>query len=515
MKPWEKYAQQPAEGPWTKYAKKAEPVEQAPAQERTIGQRLYDNIIGDPNDGVDSFGERAGRTLNDMGRAAGAGLVRGAAGIADLPGAAFGAGATAGSWLAESLGLADEGEAKGARSAVQGMAIQRMGDGSTARNALADITGGASEFRGNTTAGQYAGTVGEFLPGAFGGGGAVRNALTYGVVPGLASEAAGQATEGTAAEPWARTIAPIIAGGVAGLATRPKGPQAPTKADQRAQAEGLYRAGDARPGADATAVSDLAKQVDAELLALNIKTPTGRIVADGNVKKFLDVMDDYAGQDMTPEQMQTVRRMLQDAAGSADPQDRRIGAALLGKFDDWRRQHVPEYDQADKIYGRMKRADDVDFRIEKAERRAASSGTGGNSVNTARQNIRQILDDPKKQRGYSEDELIAMERIVRGSPVVNTLRLGGRLSPTSGALPLIGSIAGTGLNPLAGAAMMGATYAMKSGAEALTNRQINNLSAMIRNGAALPKNALAGLDDASFALLATRAAMAAQERQGD
>jgi hypothetical protein len=34
---------------------------------------LYDNLIGDPNDGVDSFGERAGRALNDMGKAAGRG----------------------------------------------------------------------------------------------------------------------------------------------------------------------------------------------------------------------------------------------------------------------------------------------------------------------------------------------------------------------------------------------------------------------------------------------------------
>jgi hypothetical protein len=40
--------------------------------------------------------------------------------------------------------------------------------------------------------------------------------LRYGVVPGVASEAAGQATEGTAVEPYARVVAPIIASLLAG-----------------------------------------------------------------------------------------------------------------------------------------------------------------------------------------------------------------------------------------------------------------------------------------------------------
>jgi hypothetical protein len=38
------------------------------ASERTVGQALYDNLIGDPNDGVDSAGERLGRGLNDAGK---------------------------------------------------------------------------------------------------------------------------------------------------------------------------------------------------------------------------------------------------------------------------------------------------------------------------------------------------------------------------------------------------------------------------------------------------------------
>lgn len=72
---------------------------------------------------------------------------------------------------------------------------------------LADMmTGGATQYRGKTPVSKVGGTVGEFLPGAMllGGPDVVRSALTYGAGAGTASELAGQATEGTAAEPFAR-----------------------------------------------------------------------------------------------------------------------------------------------------------------------------------------------------------------------------------------------------------------------------------------------------------------------
>ena len=78
-----------------------------------------------------------------------------------------------------------------------------------------------------TTPGQYARTVGEFIPGALLPGATVGNVMRFGVVPGLASEAAGQATQGTAAEPWARAGAGIAAGlGMAALQRPSTGQQA-------------------------------------------------------------------------------------------------------------------------------------------------------------------------------------------------------------------------------------------------------------------------------------------------
>ncbi len=68
-------------------------------------------------------------------------------------------------------------------------------------------------YKPQTTAGQYANTVGQFVPGAVAGPGSVVRKGALAVVPGVASEAAGQATEGTAIEPYAR-VAGALAGGV-------------------------------------------------------------------------------------------------------------------------------------------------------------------------------------------------------------------------------------------------------------------------------------------------------------
>jgi hypothetical protein len=73
------------------------------------------------------------------------------------------------------------------------------------------------DYKPQTTAGKYARAVAEFVPGAMLGGKATigsmaRNAVKFGAVPGVASEAAGQAFEGSPYEGAAR-----VAGAITGL----------------------------------------------------------------------------------------------------------------------------------------------------------------------------------------------------------------------------------------------------------------------------------------------------------
>lgn len=87
--------------------------------------------------------------------------------------------------------------------------------GAGLREIAAKASGGATEYKPQTTAGEYAQTAGEFVPGAIalgGGGGIMGNALKFGVAPGLASEGAGQLAEkyAPAAEPYARFGAALL-----------------------------------------------------------------------------------------------------------------------------------------------------------------------------------------------------------------------------------------------------------------------------------------------------------------
>lgn len=72
-----------------------------------------------------------------------------------------------------------------------------------------------------TKAGEYAQTIGEFVPGALMGPGGMAARAAQVVVPAVASETAGQLTKGTKAEPYARFGGAVLGGGLTALASRP------------------------------------------------------------------------------------------------------------------------------------------------------------------------------------------------------------------------------------------------------------------------------------------------------
>lgn len=107
------------------------------------------------------------------------------------------------------------------------------------------IEGKTGEFyKPQTTAGEYSKTVGEFLPGAaIGPGGVLRRLLSQAVVPGVASEYAGQQTKGTAAEPYARVGAAVAGSILPGAAGRLLNPAQGVSAERRAAGDTLRAEG--------------------------------------------------------------------------------------------------------------------------------------------------------------------------------------------------------------------------------------------------------------------------------
>ena len=172
--------------------------------QRGFGDVLYENIIGRGD--VDTPGERLGELI----RGAGAATARG---IADVPALPVNIAQLGAIGVEKALGME--------RPSAVSRGLAALPD---TREMLARVPyiGPESEYVAPGTAGEYIATAGEFAGGA-GLTAGPKAIARYGVVPGVASESAGQATAGTDAEPYARVgaglLAPIAAG-VAGKAAQ-------------------------------------------------------------------------------------------------------------------------------------------------------------------------------------------------------------------------------------------------------------------------------------------------------
>lgn len=161
----------------------------------------------------------APNTAVDMARSIPGGLAKGVAGIMGLPEDArqlINTGLDKGSEYV--AGLISPG-AKATMQAINAKAEgQNLPIGSANINkAMSAPTGGY--YKPQTTAGNYAETIASFAPAGIGGGaaslvGRTVNGLTRVALPAMASEAAGQMTQGTAAEPYARAAGALVGGGV-------------------------------------------------------------------------------------------------------------------------------------------------------------------------------------------------------------------------------------------------------------------------------------------------------------
>lgn len=132
---------------------------------------------------------------------------------------------------------------------------------------------------------------------------------------------------------------------------------------------------------------------------------------------------------------------------------------------------------------RFRRTEEIQNALMKAERRAASTGSGGNVDNAMRQNIRGILD--KGARGYSEVEKALMEKIVRGTPIQNVLRLAGKASPEGNGLIGLLELFAAG-HDLRAAALPAGGFIAKRAADAMTEGRARLLEAMVSQGTKTP-----------------------------
>ncbi len=202
------------------------------------------NIFDDVEEAPKTWGE----TAVDAGKSAAAGLRLGAEGLLGMPGDIAMLMRLGTDKLRGSLGYERDPDYVAGKTSdpiTQAIDAPMSSD-------VHEVTSKAvgDSYEPETTTGKYTKTISSFLPGAMtGGGGLARNALTMGVVPGAMSEAAGQATEGTDLEPWARTLGALTGGVMGGLAGGRPIPRTAQQTEREALVEAAHNQGVHLPAA--------------------------------------------------------------------------------------------------------------------------------------------------------------------------------------------------------------------------------------------------------------------------
>ena len=390
---------------------------------------------------------------NDLLESFGSGLVRGTSALLDLPGAA----------ISGTKGLVDsyagdqfrENFNKVGRSSPM---MTLLGGGDIASNAAETVFPGAQGYEPQTTAGEYAQTVGEFLPATVGGG--VPAAIKGGVVPALASEAAGQATEGTAFEDAARLIGAVAA------------PTMLQGASNRVQS--LFAKSQANPiTPNLKAVKQAAyKQVDDMGAAFSAKdtddlyAQVRNIFDDGNYVSGVDKQSDAvlallekkAGSEMTLSQLDKIRQNLFKRYDAAKNETHILDA--IDAVDDLIRTRGAASDAmnaARVANARFKKAELLDLAFQKADDQVASTGSGGNVMNKYKQAVTSIINNPRQAKWFHPSEIDMMRAFVRGTMSENVMRRVGKLAPGGNGLMLALNLGAAAVEPSMLAVTAGAT----------------------------------------------------------
>lgn len=235
----------------------------------------------------------------------------------------------------------------------------------------------------------------------------------------------------------------------------------PTIDQLKDQAGQLYRQAESRGiTADPTMTQQLADDMRKVLQDDGRISPTGRISeVYPKAKEAIQLADDYAGNTMTPTQLQTVRKVMADGMASPDPTERRTASMLTDTFDAWANPQAPELAQARDISSRYLNAQQLERARELAGARA-SQFSGSGFENALRTEYRGIDRNAIKGNGrYGPALKGAIENVSRGTPMSNVARNIGKLAPTG----VVSAGLGTGAPAAVGALLAGPAGAVAAG----------------------------------------------------
>lgn len=461
------------------------------APERGFGAMLYDNVIGNPDDGVNSPGERLGTWLNRAGETMTLGTVGDEAAAAVtgmLPGRSY------------------EGELDRYRGNEESMS----GMGRLSADLAGGLTGAVAAPVGSLARGAS-------LAGRLGAGGLAGAAMggAYGFMEGEGGtqERVQEAGQGAGFGLAAGLAAPLIGAGVQRVgdaivgnrAIRQAAAGAPSTDELRAMGQAAYRQIDdagvqIRPESFGGFVENLNTRLTNEGLDNLPGSTVGSLTPRASrVSQIANNMVGEMAEEPTAalpfSSLDQLRRYMGNAASQVSPDartDARLGAIGIEQIDDFVRNLGPDdvtagdvetlqrvIPQARELWARMSRSGMIDDAIEASENYLSGPASG------LRNQFRRIVSNPRLSRGFSDAELSVMRRVAQGSiPERILYNLGsglGQIGTTiaGGAMGAAGGVPSSLAGAMTGAALSGGASRM---AEGLARRNAEMARALVANG---------------------------------
>jgi hypothetical protein len=462
--PWENYAAPASDGPWTKYA--AEPQEAAAEPERPSslpdGQR---------------YGSREGgaaEALLSAGSAAIAAPVAGLAGLASIPFTDNPAGVVEkvqGAFTYQPRTMIGQKFAE-----TIGIPFQKLAEG-------ADYVGGkVADATGSPALGAATNTAIQAAPGLVGLRGKVGNGRSNSRPNTPLAEGAPEASPAPAAQ----------AGRNPGLARVPEKPPSidelrtqKTAAYKRAEETGVVVSRGAINRLKVDLVSDLKKEgLDVDL----------HPKANAALKRVLN----SRGQ-LTLSEIETLRKIANDAKGSIDKSDARLGAKIVDHIDEFEANlsdadvisgtpaAATAFKEARSLNTRFSKATELEELVERA-RLSAPNFSGSGMENALRTEFRGLAKNKSKMRRFNAAEQVAIKKVAMGGPLENAMRMLGKFAPRGPISTGFGFATAATAGPL-GLAVPLAGEAGRFAATRMTMKNVNRASELVRAGP--QKNALA------------------------
>lgn len=230
----------------------------------------------------------------------------------------------------------------------------------------------------------------------------------------------------------------------------------------------------------------------------------------------LDEIQGLTGQNVTLTGLDTVRKIAGGAYIPGNKSNNSAVSKIVEALDDvMQKPHAgevlagdaatagPALTEARRLASQVFKHDKIADALTRAERQAASTGSGGNVDNATRQKLRSLLE---KERGWTGAEKEALETAIRGTKTQNLARLAGKLSPSGSGLSMMLNLGAAGASSGASLPLTAIGMGAKAFADRSTGANVKILDALVRSGGAMPARQLSASQRALIEALTREAA---------